>query len=66
MDNYSLDDNGDLLTEEPKFAVVYLTQGAGEADKCIVSCKIFAREDHNKIKRDDKQDEDDYPHLFNL
>jgi hypothetical protein len=64
MDTYPLTDTGNVMTEDPNFAVVYLTQGAGEADKCTVSRKIVSGRDLNKIKieGDDNEsgNEDDY------
>ncbi len=43
------------MTEDPNFYVVYLTQGAGEADKCTLSRKIVARRDLKNIERGDKK-----------
>ncbi len=60
MDTFPLTDTGNFMTEDPNFAVVYLTQGAGDADKCTVSRKILTRRDLNKIKivGDDHEDEE--------
>jgi hypothetical protein len=43
MDTYPLTDTGNVMTEDPNFAVVYLTKGAGEADRCTVSRKTVTR-----------------------
>ena len=56
IDTFPLTDTGDVLTEDPNFAVVSLRQGADATQKCTVSLKIFSKQDLNKIENIEVED----------
>jgi hypothetical protein len=58
MDTFSVADTGNVITEDPNFAVVYLRQGKDVTKPCTVSLEIFDKQDLNKIKPIDIDEED--------
>ena len=50
MDTFSVADTGNVMTEDPNFAVVSLRQGKNLTKRCTVSLEIFNKQDLNKIK----------------
>jgi hypothetical protein len=58
MDTFSVADTGNVMTEDPNFAVVSLRQGKNLTKRCTVSLEIFNKQDLNKIKPIDSDKED--------
>jgi hypothetical protein len=58
MDTFSVTDTGNVMTEDPNFAVVSLIQGADATKKCTVTLQIFTKQDLNKIEEGENGDDD--------
>lgn len=58
MDTFSVADTGNVITEDPNFAVVSLRQGKDTTTRCTISIEIFNKQDLNKIKPIDSDEED--------
>ena len=58
MDTFSVADTGNVITEDPNFAVVSLRQGKDTTTRSTISIEIFNKQDLNKIKHIDSDEED--------
>ncbi len=58
MDTLSINDTGNMMTEDYNFAVVSLKQGADSTQKCTVNLEILTEQ--YLLELEESDDEDDH------